>query len=115
MSQGDPLGPLIFCLTIHPTILSLKSEFLVSYMDDISIGGSVASVTSDIKVIIDDGSAKGMHLDVTKCELISNDITPTIVPLDQFVHVKPDDATLLGAPLLTSSLRLGVREEIFRI
>ena len=65
------------------------------------IGGPVASVTSNIKVIIDDGSAKGIHLNVTKCELISNYIPPTIVPLDQFVHVKPDVATLLGAPLLT--------------
>ena len=67
-------------------------------MDDITIGGPVASAASDIKVIIDDGSAKGMHLNVTKCELISNDIPSTNVPLDQFVHVKPDVATLLGAP-----------------
>ena len=41
-----------------------------------------------------------MHINVTKCELISNDISPTIVPLDQFVHVKRDVASLLGAPLL---------------
>ena len=71
-------------------------------MDDITIGGLAASVTSDIKVIIDDGSAKGMHLNVNKCELISNDIPLTIVQLDQFVHIKPDDAKLLGAPLLAS-------------
>ena len=42
-----------------------------------------------------------MHLNVIKCELISNDVPPTIVPLDQFVHVKPNVATLLGNPLLT--------------
>ena len=70
-------------------------------MDDITIGGSVASVASDIKVIIDDGSAKGMHLNFTKCELISNDMPPTIVPLDQFIHVKQDVAKLLGTSLLT--------------
>ena len=100
MQQGDPLGPLIFCLTIHPTLLSLKSEFLVGYMDDITIGGPVASVASDINAIIDDGNAKGMHLNVTQCELISNDMPPTIIPLDQFIHVISDVATLLGAPLL---------------
>ena len=71
-------------------------------MDNITIGGPVASVSSDIKVIIDDDSAKGMHLNVTKYELISNDIPPFIVPLDQFVHVQPDDATLIRAPFLTS-------------
>ena len=53
VQQGDNLGPLIFCLTIHPALLSLKSEFLVGYMDDITIGGPVASVASDINVIID--------------------------------------------------------------
>ena len=41
-----------------------------------------------------------MHLNVKKCELISYEILPTIVPWDQFVHVKPDDAILLGAPVL---------------
>ena len=98
--QGDPLGPLIFCLTIHPTLLSLKSEFLEGYMDDIKIGDPIASVASDINVIIDNSSAKGMHLNFANCELISNDVSPTLVPLDQFIHVKPDAATLLGAPLL---------------
>ena len=100
VQQGDPLCSLIFCPTIHPVLLSLKSEFLVGDMDDIAIGGPVASVASDINVIIDDGSAKDMHLNVTKCELISNDVPPTIVPLDQFAHVKSDVATLLGAPFL---------------
>ena len=70
-------------------------------MDDITIGGHVATVMSNINVIKDDGSAKGKHLNIIKCELISIDIPPTIVPLDQFVHVKPDVAKLLGAPLLS--------------
>ena len=58
----------------------MKSEFFVGYMDDITIGGLVASVASDINVIMDDGSAKGMHLNVAKCELISIDVSPTMVP-----------------------------------
>ena len=69
-------------------------------MDDVTIGGPVASVVCVINVIIDDGSAKSMHLNVAKCELISNDISPTMVPLNQFNHVKSNAATLLGAPLL---------------
>ena len=70
-------------------------------MDDITINDSVASVASDIKIIIDDGNAKGMRLNIIKCALISNDISLTIVPFDKFVHVKSYDATLLGTPLLT--------------
>ena len=33
-------------------------------MDEITIGGPVASIASDVNVIIDDGSTKGMHLNV---------------------------------------------------
>ena len=42
-----------------------------------------------------------MHLNVIKCQLISNDVLPTIVPLDQFVRVKSNVVTLLGTSLLT--------------
>ena len=61
----------------------------------------MASVASDIKVIIDRGSAQVMHLNVAKYELISDDMPPSIVPLDQFVHIKSDDAKLLRVLLLT--------------
>ena len=39
VQQGDPLGPLLFCLMIHPMILQLRSEFRVFYLDDGSLGG----------------------------------------------------------------------------
>jgi hypothetical protein len=29
VQQGDPLGPLLFCLSIHEIITNLKSEFNV--------------------------------------------------------------------------------------
>ena len=50
-------------------------------MNDITIGGPIASVASDTSVIIDSGNAKDMHLNVTKCELISNDIHCAIGPI----------------------------------
>jgi hypothetical protein len=37
--QGDPLGPLLFALTIHPILQSLVSEFKTGYLDDVAIGG----------------------------------------------------------------------------
>jgi hypothetical protein len=39
IQQGDPLGPTLFCLTIHPMLQSLSSELRVGYMDDITLGG----------------------------------------------------------------------------
>ena len=44
-----------------------------------------------------------MRLNITKCEVISNGKPQTVVPLDQFVCKTQDDATQLGAPLLTGA------------
>ena len=48
VQQGDALGPLLFCLTIHPLVSQLKSELCVWYLDDSTIGG----LAKDINVMI---------------------------------------------------------------
>ncbi|KAL0206132.1 hypothetical protein P9112_001439 [Eukaryota sp. TZLM1-RC] len=44
VKQGDPLGPLLFCLAIHKTLNFIKQKYpsikIVAYMDDISLIGS---------------------------------------------------------------------------
>ncbi|KAL0208314.1 hypothetical protein P9112_010901 [Eukaryota sp. TZLM1-RC] len=44
VKQGDPLGPLLFCLAIHKTLNIIKQKYpsikIVAYMDDISLIGS---------------------------------------------------------------------------
>ena len=49
--QGDPLGPLLFCITIQPLLHMLRSELVVSYIDDISIGGHIFTVDEDVTTI----------------------------------------------------------------
>ena len=101
IQQGDPLGPLLFCLTIHPILSSLSSNFIVGYMDDVTIGGPASTVADDVNIIINSGISKGLHLNIAKCELISNSEPTSITPIDQFLNVSIDNATLLGAPLST--------------
>ena len=36
--QGDPLGPLYFCLTFLELLQSLKSELTLGYLDDVAMG-----------------------------------------------------------------------------
>ena len=45
--QGDPVGPLLFCNTIHPLLSSLKSNLNLGYLDDVTLGGTVKTVASD--------------------------------------------------------------------
>jgi hypothetical protein len=42
--QGDPLGPLYFCLAFKELLESGRSELVLGYLDDVSIGGDAACV-----------------------------------------------------------------------
>jgi len=49
--QGDPIGPLLFCNTIQPLLSSLQAELNVDYVDDVTLGGKVEMVASDVAEI----------------------------------------------------------------
>ena len=40
--QGDPLGPLLFCLPLQDTLLNLHSPLVLGYLDDLTLGGAAA-------------------------------------------------------------------------
>lgn len=100
VQQGDPLGPLLFCLVIHPLLCSLSAKLKIGYLDDITLGGSTGSVNGDVASILSAGSKLGLQLNKAKCEVISRSAIPTGLLLSQFSHLSPVEATLLGAPLI---------------
>ena len=51
VQQGDPLAPLLFCLTLHRHCEHLRSPLCVIYLDDVSVGGSVEDVIHDLNII----------------------------------------------------------------
>ena len=38
IQQGDPLGPMLFCIAIHSLVSNLESEFKVFFLDDGTLG-----------------------------------------------------------------------------
>lgn len=100
VQQGDPLGPLLFCLAVHPLLSSLNSHLTIGYLDDFTLGGSSSVVAADVASIIDRGTSLGLSLNRSKCEIISHPLGATNQPEFQgFRHVPQESATLLGAPL----------------
>ena len=102
VQQGDPLGPLLFSLTIHQLILSLKSDLRLFYLDDGTIGGSLDDVIADLKRIELAGVDLGLVLNHSKSEVIcvDNNTKHSILEVSphlQYVHLS--DACLLGAPI----------------
>ena len=100
--QGDPLGPLMFSITIQPILDKQNSELVIGYLDDITLGGGVHQVAADIEIVVKDAEAMGLILNANKCELISfeSENIPPIATFDNYQLTKPIDAILLGAPIL---------------
>ena len=73
VQQGDPLGPMLFCLTIHGLVSSIGSEFKVFYLDDGTMGGDLEDLSADLRNIEEHGRTIGLTLNVLKSELISHD------------------------------------------
>ena len=102
VQQGDPLGPLLFCLGIHDLILSLRSQFRVFYLDDGTLGGTLDEVCSDLAHIESQAPLLGQALNQAKSEVICLDDNTRSSILATFPTLHPTDpshAVLLGSPI----------------
>lgn len=112
--QGDPLGPAIFSLAIHPIITNLNSKFNMWYLDDGSLGGDAETVLQDLQLIMDKFAEIGLSLNFTKCEIFLPDhLLPDrkIEILTNFNAILPNisvhsisSLTLLGSPIFDEAI-----------
>jgi hypothetical protein len=118
IQRGDPIGPLLFCITTHKLVSSLSSEFKVFYLDDGTIGGNLDGITSDLRRIQEQGQDLGLCLNVEKSELVSHDHSSVLGALSsfpglQFVHSQ--QATLLGSPLGDNTMDLCLQTQLHQL
>ena len=113
IQQGDPLGPLEFCLTLHPLLKRLSSELIVAYINDVTIGGDINSVIDDLRTILQTSKqAYGPSLCIKKCEITALEkATVENVPETRESTFTPlSDLTLLGAPVTTGAVAVLSRD-----
>ena len=99
--QGDPLGPLLFSLTLHPLLEGLLSDLRIAYLDDISLGGDGVDLALDLERIIASGKEIGLQLNIGKCEIIKSPDFADRTDFQDFIDTSQANACLLGAPLST--------------
>lgn len=120
--QGDPLGPAIFSLAIHPIISALKSKFNIWYLDDGSLGGESSCVLNDLSFLIRKFHEIGLDLNMSKCELyVSQENSNKTKIIDDFQSICPDikvmsknSLHLLGAPIFEESIPDFIDSQIIR-
>ena len=120
VQQGDPLGPMLFCLVIRELTKSLVSPFNVWYLDDGTVGGDIDSVLLDLETVVSEGSKLGLELNTTKCEMFVFDGEAAERNLVRerarascagLLFPSETELSLLGAPLLKEGLLPAVQEK----
>ncbi|GKB63474.1 putative reverse transcriptase domain-containing protein [Tanacetum coccineum] len=73
VQQGDPLGPLLFALALHPLVQKINQSCELTlqawYLDDGTIVGDTLMVVKALDIIRCDGPNRGLFLNVDKTEL----------------------------------------------
>ena len=113
IQQGDPLGPMPFCLGIHNLVSSLSSELNVFYLDDGTIGGDLRGLQEDLA-----RKSLGLVLNISKSEVISHNtssVSSLLSSLPDLQFIAIEHAQLLGSPLGSASMHLCLQEQLHRL
>ena len=116
VQQGDPLGPMLFCLVLHLLVRDIKVRcpqltFHKWYLDDGTLAGPASEVLRALELIKTQGPQLGLKLNLSKCELFSAD--PDNFgngfrdDVDGWLHFPPElntrstdpDMIILGSPI----------------
>ena len=105
VQQGDPLGPLLFALAIHPILQAIQQAcpdvLQAWYLDDGRLCGDTEEVERGVRLVQELGAARGLSLNASKSELWwpqhdSRRLSPTF---QGFFDSRAAGTTALGAPI----------------
>ena len=80
----------------------LRSELLIFYLDNGTLGGGVEDVLHDLQTMTEEAAKLGLQLNHSKFEIISSDasaLAAMIEVVPDLCPVTPENAHLLGSPI----------------
>ncbi|XP_029654080.1 uncharacterized protein LOC115227355 [Octopus sinensis] len=114
VQQGDPLGPVLFCLGINHIVKNCSTPLNVWYLDDCTLGGHPETVLKTLVDLIPRLEFVGLILNTSKSEIInfgfSRDEFEVIV--SSFIEIIPGASItpsisleILGCPLTDGGIK----------
>ena len=102
--QGDPLGPALFCLAIHPVLKELQNAAAIDwqgwYMDDGSIIGSHELISFAVTFLKERFSALGLILNTKKSVFLSPCAPSAVTHCGPIMRTSWNQgASVLGIPI----------------
>ena len=101
-AEGDPSGPLLFCLALNAPLKKVCAEFVTGYLDDVGIGDTIPRLIEQVRALETAAALIGLRLNHTKCEIIGLDQSQRSLWAASglnFAERPVSEACLLGAPL----------------
>lgn len=107
VQQGDPLGPLLFAITIHPLLTRLSSAFSCGYLDDVSLASETKIVAQDYVFLKNEALALGLLLNTKKCEIFGNvaGALGNHPDLGEVPEIPISLISFLGAPIMSGAFQ----------
>ncbi|CAE1328756.1 unnamed protein product [Acanthosepion pharaonis] len=114
IQQGDPLGPLLFDMAIDGIARSITSPFNIWYLDNATLGGSIATVAADLRRDIPALSLLGLEINSSKSEIINlnysaDDFESAIryirLILEDIKITPMEELRILGSPVFPMAIR----------
>ena len=102
--QGDPLGPPLFALGIHPILLQLEQEFpqlsIYAYLDDVTVAGEASDLIRLAERFSNLVGERGLKMNESKSVLCLAPNTPKPCNAGELT-VREDGIPVLGSPIGT--------------
>ena len=107
------MASLKFCCSIHPLLKILVAELRLGFMDDIPLAGKSSTVAQDVIFIKEAGAQLGLHLNASKCEIISKNTTKQFesTAFECFQRKDLDNLCLIGALILRGPVTYNCHSE----
>lgn len=102
VQQGDPLGPLLFALALHPLVRNIDSccnlDLQAWYFNDGTLIGDTFEVSKALSIMQEEVVSRGLHMNISKTAVYWHTADPR--SLDHGIFPDKIDRPVVGVKLL---------------